>query len=393
MKLHDGSTGICAVIRDNKVIVANVGDCRTLIISNGRPIQMSTDHKPTNIEEQKRIASLGGSVVNCMGVARVNRVLAVSRAFGNRTLRTVIRPDAELTQRDLVEGDDFLVMASDGLWDVLKNKDVSDVCYSPYLQRKPQVIADELVQMALARGSMDNVTCIVVNLGDYRAKSTRDENSRHGLANNNRTNSNYDLSGGDSKHDPHYDSNNTTPGSTPTPKQFKKMIENALSQSAYGGMGSGAGIDDDLNTTTSGVYRRFGKSGYFKFSSFYYLSNIFFIYSDNSGQGISPATFPAVNGAGYSIGMPGIAESASRPLTAVDGFGPSVGGNTRNYPPTGSNGSMFRPASQGSGAPLRATSPGMSRGGNTMGDAQKSQFPAQMKLMRNAIPVEGKLDY
>ncbi len=257
MKLHDGSTGICAVIRDNKVIVANVGDCRTLIISNGRPIQMSTDHKPTNIDEQKRIASLGGSVVNCMGVARVNRVLAVSRAFGNRTLRTVIRPDAELTQRDLVDGDDFIVMASDGLWDVLKNKDVSDVCYSPYLQRKPQVIADELVQMALARGSMDNVTCIVVNLGDYRAKSNRDENNpNRPLANNNRTNSNFDLNGGDSKHDPHYDSANTTPGSTPTPKQFKKMMETVLSSSSYG---QGAGGEDDNNTTSAGGYRRFGK--------------------------------------------------------------------------------------------------------------------------------------
>ena len=39
--------------------------------------------------------------VHSMGVARVNGVLAVSRAFGNRTLRSVIRPDAEMIQRDL----------------------------------------------------------------------------------------------------------------------------------------------------------------------------------------------------------------------------------------------------------------------------------------------------
>lgn len=138
---------------------------------------MSNDHKPTNPEEQKRIASLGGAVIYCMGVARVNKVLAVSRAFGNRTLRQVIRPDAELMQRELAPGDDFLVMASDGLWDVLRNKDVADVCYSTYLQRKPQAIADELVHMALARGSMDNVTCICVNLSDYRP----DDESRIGM--------------------------------------------------------------------------------------------------------------------------------------------------------------------------------------------------------------------
>lgn len=167
MKYHDGSTGICAVVRDSKVLVANVGDCRCLIISGGRPIQMSIDQKPTNPEEQKRIVALGGQVVYCMGVARVNRVLAVSRAFGNRTLRTVIRPDAEMMQRELTKDDDFIVMASDGLWDVLKNKDVCDMCYSPFAQGSPQVIADELVQSALMRGSMDNVTCVVVKLTDY----------------------------------------------------------------------------------------------------------------------------------------------------------------------------------------------------------------------------------
>lgn len=185
-KWHDGSTGNVAVIRDNKLTVANVGDCRSVLISNGRPLQMSNDHKPTNPDEQKRIASLGGAVVYCMGVARVNRVLAVSRAFGNRTLRTVIRPDAELMQRDLQAGDDFLVMASDGMWDVLRNKDVAEVCYSAYLQRRPQAIADELVHMALARGSMDNVTCIVVNLNDYQSMGSGSSSGNlHNINNNN----------------------------------------------------------------------------------------------------------------------------------------------------------------------------------------------------------------
>lgn len=170
MKLHDGSTGICAVIRDSKLLVANVGDCRCLVISGGKPIQMSVDQKPTNPEEQKRIASLGGTVVNCMGVARVNRVLAVSRAFGNRTLRSVIRPDAEMMQRDLSKEDEYLVMASDGLWDVLKNKDVSDVCNTHTSKGNPQQIADELVHLALGRGSMDNVTCVVVRLTEYISK-------------------------------------------------------------------------------------------------------------------------------------------------------------------------------------------------------------------------------
>jgi serine/threonine protein phosphatase PrpC len=199
MKLHDGSTGLVSLIRDNKILVANAGDCRALLISSGRAIQLSTDHKPTSPDEQKRIAALGGTVVYCMGVARVNRVLAVSRAFGNRTLRTVIRPDAELMQRELVDGDDFLVMASDGLWDVLKNKDVCDVCYSPFLQRKPQQIADELVHLALARGSMDNVTCIVVSIKDLRnrsdVRSSEGSRQQEMYQNTNNNNSRYASSG------------------------------------------------------------------------------------------------------------------------------------------------------------------------------------------------------
>eukprot|EP01031_Cornospumella_fuschlensis_P024032 gene24032-29081_t len=193
LKLHDGSTGCVALIRDNKILVANSGDCRAVVVSGSRVIQMSTDHKPTHPDEQKRINSLGGSVVYCMGVARVNRVLAVSRAFGNRTLRTVIRPDAELMQRDISETDEYLVIGSDGLWDVLKNKEIGDVCYSNVMGLSnmggssgymssangvrvgggggiSQRIAEELVQMALARGSMDNVTCIVVYLPDFRGR-------------------------------------------------------------------------------------------------------------------------------------------------------------------------------------------------------------------------------
>lgn len=175
LKLHDGSTGITSILRDGKLTVANVGDCRALIISSGKAVQMSVDQKPTQPEEQKRIAQLGGVVLNCMGVARVNGVLAVSRAFGNRMIKSVIRPDAEITTRELTRDDEFLVMASDGMWDVLRNKDVSDIVNS-YSNSTCQQIADELVRAALSRGSMDNVTCIVVRLKEYALKCTNEKN-------------------------------------------------------------------------------------------------------------------------------------------------------------------------------------------------------------------------
>lgn len=169
LRCHDGSTGLVALIRDGKVLVANVGDCRAILLSDGKIFPMSNDQKPTSLKEQRRIASLGGTVMNCAGVSRVNGVLAVSRAFGNRTIRHVIRPDPELVERQLTPDDEFLVMASDGLWDVLKNKDVLDICTSRS-SHTCQQLAEELVQTALCRGSMDNVTCIVLNMKNYSSK-------------------------------------------------------------------------------------------------------------------------------------------------------------------------------------------------------------------------------
>jgi serine/threonine protein phosphatase PrpC len=180
-QLHDGSTGLCSVIRNGKLLVGNVGDCRCLLLSSGKVIQMSVDQKPTNTDEMKRIISLGGNITNNLGVARVNGVLAVSRAFGNRRLRKVIRPDIEMMQRDLTREDHFLVIASDGLWDVLRNKDVCDICYTLSQSHCPQQLAEELVHTAIARGSMDNVTCIVVKLVGYIAKWNADLRSESSL--------------------------------------------------------------------------------------------------------------------------------------------------------------------------------------------------------------------
>jgi len=114
MRLNDGSTANCVVLRGLSLITGNVGDSRAILISGGKAIQLSNDHKPSNPEEQRRIASFGGTVLLCMGVWRVNGILAVSRAFGNYGIRNFIRADPDIFQRELVAEDDFIVMGSDG---------------------------------------------------------------------------------------------------------------------------------------------------------------------------------------------------------------------------------------------------------------------------------------
>lgn len=166
MRLNDGSTGVCVVLRGTTMTISNVGDSRACLISARKGITLTEDHKPSMPSEQRRIASFGGTVTYNTGIARVAGVLAVSRAFGNYGIRNLIRADPDITQRELVPEDDFLVLASDGLWDVFRANEVAEVCYTLQKQGVSR-IADQLVQLALTRGSMDNITAVVVSLSKY----------------------------------------------------------------------------------------------------------------------------------------------------------------------------------------------------------------------------------
>jgi len=174
MRLNDGSTAVQIAIRGRTMTIANVGDSRAVLISGKKSITLTEDHKPSAPAEHRRIASFGGTVTYNTGIARVAGVLAVSRAFGNYTIRNLIRADPDVTQREITDQDHYLVLASDGLWDVFRAAEVADICYT-YERHGVQRIADYLVQMSLTRGSMDNVTAVVVSLSRYHTRMVQAE--------------------------------------------------------------------------------------------------------------------------------------------------------------------------------------------------------------------------
>lgn len=164
----EGSTAICVLLRENKLLVANVGDCRAILLSKGKCTQLSNDHKLHNLKEQNRIIALGGNITIRKGIARVNGILAVTRAFGDFDLKDIIKPDPELTNYDLNDSDDFIVIASDGLWDVLSNQDVCDIIYlQRHVHLNCQVLAEHLVNKALERHTQDNVSCMVLSIEQF----------------------------------------------------------------------------------------------------------------------------------------------------------------------------------------------------------------------------------
>ncbi|KAL5208873.1 hypothetical protein ABZP36_033308 [Zizania latifolia] len=117
----DGSTASTAVLVGGHLYVANVGDSRAVISKAGKALALSEDHKPNRSDERKRIENAGGVVI-WAGTWRVGGVLAMSRAFGNRLLKQFVVAEPEI-QEEHVNGDlECLILASDGLWDVVENE-------------------------------------------------------------------------------------------------------------------------------------------------------------------------------------------------------------------------------------------------------------------------------
>ncbi|XAR62413.1 Phosphoprotein phosphatase [Bertholletia excelsa] len=152
-----GSTASTAVLLGDRLLVANVGDSRVVACRAGTAVPLSIDHKPDRTDERRRIEEAGGFII-WAGTWRVGGVLAVSRAFGDKLLKPYVVAEPEI-QEEEIDGVEFIIIASDGLWNVLSNKDavaiVQDITDTEAASRK-------LIEEAYARGSSDNITCVVV---------------------------------------------------------------------------------------------------------------------------------------------------------------------------------------------------------------------------------------
>ncbi|KAM7253317.1 hypothetical protein ACFE04_025935 [Oxalis oulophora] len=152
-----GSTATTAVLVGDRLIVANVGDSRVVASRAGSAIPLSIDHKPDRSDERQRIEEAGGFIL-WLGTWRVGGILAVSRAFGDKLLKPYVVADPEI-QEEKIDSVDFIIVASDGLWNVLSNKEAVDLVQE---ETDAEAASRKLTNEAYARGSCDNITCIVV---------------------------------------------------------------------------------------------------------------------------------------------------------------------------------------------------------------------------------------
>ncbi|XP_022997928.1 protein phosphatase 2C 16-like [Cucurbita maxima] len=185
-----GSTAVVALVCSSHIIVANCGDSRAVLCRGKEPMALSVDHKPNREDEYARIESSGGKVIQWNG-HRVFGVLAMSRSIGDRYLKPWIIPDPEVMFVPRAKEDECLILASDGLWDVMTNEEVCEVARRRILlwhkkhgassltdrgmgvDPAAQAAADYLSMLALQKGSKDNISVIVVDLKAQRKFKTK----------------------------------------------------------------------------------------------------------------------------------------------------------------------------------------------------------------------------
>ena len=193
---QSGSCGIMLMIQEKKCIIANIGDSRLVIFRNKKISFKTTDHKPNSIIEKARIELSGGKLYKAQTLLpiyqngmRINspwRVLpgrlSVSRTFGDVQAKdenfggnkTAIIALPDINEIELDDEYNFIVVGSDGIFDVLKNEELLE-CIEIVIKEKKitdfknvdmhQLCGDfaaMIIKSALAKDSFDNVSCIVI---------------------------------------------------------------------------------------------------------------------------------------------------------------------------------------------------------------------------------------
>eukprot|EP01006_Ploeotia_vitrea_P047632 TRINITY_DN67145_c1_g1_i1.p1 TRINITY_DN67145_c1_g1~~TRINITY_DN67145_c1_g1_i1.p1 ORF type:complete len:284 (+),score=14.88 TRINITY_DN67145_c1_g1_i1:170-1021(+) len=170
---RSGCTAVTALIIGNRLLVGNLGDSRGVMCKGKEAVQLSEDHKPTREDETARIKAAGGHVL----FNRVNGVLGVSRALGDFEFKEegksghdlVISNKPDITEFTLDDETSFMILACDGLWDVVTNAEAVE-CVQKVLEdagnRSEETLklaAKILTDLAINKDSLDNVSVLVVS--------------------------------------------------------------------------------------------------------------------------------------------------------------------------------------------------------------------------------------
>lgn len=186
---QSGTTATAIFVTEDAVVIASIGDSRAILSSTGKDgtmsaFQLTKDHVASDPQERDLVVQRGGSISSSGGIDRVNGTLAITRSIGDANLASMLsrRPHViSMTRNEIREqcgvnrqAPCFIVLASDGLWDVMSNQEAIDMVaqvMSSYdatdrvswnnggaFQEASEVLAID----AYVRGSNDNIGVCVI---------------------------------------------------------------------------------------------------------------------------------------------------------------------------------------------------------------------------------------
>lgn len=161
------------LLLNRTLLVANAGDCRAVLSRIGLAIDMSKDHKPCCDKEKKRVESMGAYIDD----GYLNGLLSVTRALGDWHLQEIkeikhtgrgpLSSEPELKLVTLTKDDEFLLIGSDGIWDVFTSQNAVDFARRRLqYHNNAKLCCNELVDEAIKRGAIDNLTIVMVCFHD-----------------------------------------------------------------------------------------------------------------------------------------------------------------------------------------------------------------------------------
>ncbi|GMN36305.1 hypothetical protein TIFTF001_005914 [Ficus carica] len=167
-----GSTACVAIIRDNKLVVANAGDSRCVLSRKGQAYNLSKDHKPELEVERDRILKAGGFIQ----VGRINGTLNLTRAIGDAEFKQnkhlpaekqIVTANPDINTVELCDDDEFLVLACDGIWDCMSSQQLVDYVRAQLKEEtKLSVVCERVFDRCVAPTAggegCDNMTMILI---------------------------------------------------------------------------------------------------------------------------------------------------------------------------------------------------------------------------------------
>ena len=137
---------------------ANVGDSRCVLVNRSGVMRLSYDDRVDDPTERARIIKQGGFIFN----ERVMGSLMLSRSFGDWDIKNFgVIAEPHITKVDITDDDLFIIIASDGVWDVIKDGDCLALTQTNIDTLE---ICKNIVVDALSKNSQDNLSCFVVRL-------------------------------------------------------------------------------------------------------------------------------------------------------------------------------------------------------------------------------------